>query len=214
METFTNETGGVSIRLLPEDSLDEVPQSHRKMVNQNIESIFRNIPEYFETIGKNAPVPAMRKWVRKLLDHESCSLLLQLSGYSKESRASFSWTSNVVRGAEFGPLRSKVKLKSAVGDLFRLIEFLDWMGIGVTGKLFSPQDYYTVGALGIEDGPKVNLSRSIAWGEFNGDVLIQAPGDFGGWRTISGRIVPLGTVTDSVEWVFDQLLNKRAPTLD
>ena len=62
----------------------------------------------------------------------------------------------------------------------------------------------------------VNPSKTFAFGfSFCGDSLIYTEGDKAGWLCHeNGRIHLLGTIEDTIKWVYKQLLADRCPEFD
>ncbi|WP_020470865.1 hypothetical protein [Zavarzinella formosa] len=213
MEVRENETGGRTVNVFPGDSLKRVPASHAALITSDIRWIFADVPGYFLRMAESAPVPAMAEWLRRMVAGGDWRLSLHRHKQSKETRAGFAWRSAVMHSAEIGPPSGKEWPPGPVGEFFTLIGYLDWNGFGQTGTLHPPFPVLDERSDSIQDSLRMDLSRAIAWGEFNGDMLIAISPDFGGWITISGSVVPLGTVSDSIEWVFQSLLDNRSPVL-
>jgi hypothetical protein len=211
MKVSENEGGGLTIELRVGDRLADVPPTHIELLSPEVRRMFADVPGEFRRIADAAPVPAMREWLGRLIDEGDWRLQLHRAGHPDFHQAGIDWASDTVRGAEIGPAVEVVSFSGPVGELFRLIGYLDWMGFGTDGRLHPPVPVLNVRSGWIESGPRIDMTRTVAWGSNNGKCLLASPPDFAGWITMSGDVKPLGTVAEAMEHVFRRLLNNQNP---
>ncbi len=102
-DIVNNDGGGTTVRLAEGDSIDDVPKSHQKLISGPIRVAFQDPHTYFSHLVANAPVPAMKRWLRSVLDENDWQLNLHQGDPEEWTSAGFCWWSDTVRSAEVAP---------------------------------------------------------------------------------------------------------------
>jgi hypothetical protein len=217
MKVEENEMGGQTVSLTLGDDLREVPRSHRKLVTPEIAAVFRDAPNYFSSIAERTPFRSMADWLMALVWENSWRLELERAGDDKKwGRTAFRWTSKTIRGAGIGlPMEVDTNaFPAALATLYRLIGYVDWAGGAAEGQIAPATAAYLISSYDFNySGDPINPDRTAVWGGQNGDMLIaDLDSDRGGWFDLpENRVHMVGTVADTVNWVFAELLAGRVP---
>ncbi len=92
----------------------------------------------------------------------------------------------------------------------------NWLPFGRSGGLFGHADRLPLADYYHEDdGATIDTSRSFVFGASQGgDKLIYAEDGRGGWLCVGdGTIHLLGSIEDTINWVYAELLAGRLPEL-
>ena len=219
MRREKNEGGGESIRLGPGDRLVEVPPPHRGLITPAIRAALDDPPRYFRQIADRCPFDKMAAWLRALLAEGEWDLQLH-QGYPAEwTSAGFLWASDTVRAAVITPSHGRPRpgLPPALRRYYSLVGAIDWMGFGCAGGLEGAGPHTPLTAFPYAcHGADVDPNATFVFG-FSpcGDMLIYTADDRGGWLGHeSGQIHLLGTIEQTLEWVYAELLANRGPGFD
>ncbi len=218
MEVHDHGEFGKAVILTAGDRLRVVPRSHWGLITDEVRAVFEDVPGYFAAMADRSPFPAMAGWLRALLREDRWGLVVKVD-WLGQGRVWFAWQSETVLGAGVGLPRQADTghLPGPLAALFSLVDFVDWSGSGDgegDGRIFWPQPVYLLRANWIESGERIDLTKTLAWGGFNGHHLLAAPDNRGGWISTSSDVVLGGTVAETVDWWFAQLLAGRGPTMD
>ena len=219
MEIGEEEFGGTIVILQKGDSLRSVPRSHKRLVTRGIEAWWSDPTAAFAKVSSRAVTPKMSEWFRRMAD--SGEWRLQLHKASPDSTAAGYWLSSPgIRGAEVEPPHEKRAVKDAPPQLlkyYKLVGYVDWMGFGASGGIDGPQPHLSLSVYDFDyKGAKVDLARTYIFGHGPaGDMLIYTADGRGGWLCHeNGKIHILGTVLDTIDWVYGELLADRCPDFD
>lgn len=217
-EIEENDAGGTTVWLGRYDSLDDVPESHQKLITAPIRNAFPEPEKFLKKAARYAPVPAMKKYLNALLERNSWILNLHQGVPEEWTSAGYSWYSETVPCAEIGPPREDpAKFPSkTLQNYYRRIDYIDWMGFAYAGGLAGAGQH---GRLTNFDyryhGDPCDPENTFVFGwSFCGDMLVYTGDDRGGWLWHeNGQIHFIGSVADTLEWVFSELLAYRRPEL-
>jgi hypothetical protein len=219
--TEENVAEGLSVFLVAGDELDEVPESHRGLVTPALADIFDDPPGYFLGVAGRCPFPRMAAWLRALVDEGAWALGLHRSFREEWNGAGFSWWSDAVQSAELTPSAgiSPGQLPPALAEYYRLVDAVSWMPFGCAGGLYGRADHDPLVSFdkmyhGREAG--VDPEATYVFGSAaGGDKLIYTEDGRGGWMGVeNGRVRFIGTIEETIEWVYGELLANRSPDLD
>jgi hypothetical protein len=221
MQIEENERGGKTVILTAGDNLDKVPRSHRYLLTPPLRAAFANPPAHFLRIMKRCPFPHMARWLGALLSAGRWELQLNRGPGSDKrfSMAGFDWRSDQVRGATIG-LPAVVPPRTFPQQLrqhYSLVEFVSWGGFGYGGSLDGLGDNLLLTAFAFDyHGADVDLEQTFVWGgNACGDMLICTMDGRGGWLGLgSHEIRLLGTIGDTIDWVYSELLAGRTPEMN
>lgn len=218
MEIEDNECGGQSVILVAGDDLREVPKSHRPLLTPRIRKAFIDPTGYFRKVADRCRFKQMARWLKALLAENQWGLQLH-RGYGTYASAGFSWRSEKVRGAMIGlpAEQDRSGFPAALQEYYSLVNEVDWCGFGCAGGLAGVGDHPPLRVYRFDYyGAEVDLEESFIWGQSPcGDMLIYtADGRGGRLNHGSHQIHLLGTVADTINWVYSELLAKRCPEWD
>jgi hypothetical protein len=200
----------MTVSLRAGDSLNLVPESHLPLLDESVRSVFRDVPGYFSRAATHAPVSCMKQWLTYLVSESHWQLNLHHAMYPDLTPgvAWFRWQSEMVLSAEFelsnGVGRSAGK--SLIEDVFRWFREINWGGFQFPGNLYSPIPVLDVRGGQVRIGPSIDLTQTVAWGDYQLDYLIATSNNQGGWWSEDGEVRIIGTVQDTLEWVFGEFL--------
>ncbi len=219
MYTEDNDGGGKSVILIAGDSLKKVPKSHRMLITAPLREAFADPTGYFCEIADRCPFPTMAVWLKALIEEEEWELVLHRGVPESWTAAGIRWWSDRVRSAVITPSDGQVStsLPPALGRYSALVDDVSWMPFGLAGGLYGVGDrmpltdfYYTY------QGAPIDPSRTFVLGSsFCGDMLIYTEDGRGGWLCHeNGKIHLLGTIEETIEWVYGELQADRCPEFD
>jgi hypothetical protein len=219
MRTVENEVGGSSVFVAASDSLERVPPSHAALVTDRIREVFVDPPAYFQTIADSCRFASMASWLRALAQEARWELALHVAIPSELSVAGFAFHTRKVFGAEIGPSVGKAspQLPSAFQHYYSLVGHVHWMEFGHAGGLDGNADHTPLDTFPNEyNGAAIVPSETFVFGwSPGGDMLAYTQDDRAGWVSHeTGKIHLLGSIEDTVNWVFAELLANRCPDFD
>lgn len=219
MRTIKNEGGGKSVVLAPGDNLKRVRESHRMLITPRIKEAFADASEYFRSVAVCCPFPSMAAWLKVLIEEGDWELVLHRGVPEEWTAAGIRWWSEKVRSAEITPASESnlSKLPPALRRYYSLVDQVSWMPFGCAGGLYGITDhtpltnfYYTY------HGADIKPAKTFVFGSSScGDMVIYTADGRGGWLCHEdGKIHLLGTIEDTIEWVYCELLANRSPEFD
>jgi hypothetical protein len=214
-----NEGGGKSVFLTAGDRLTKVPKSHRELLIPCIQEAFADPSAHFLRVAKICPFPQMAKWLKALVAGGTWMLGLHRGDQPGWTQAGFLWFSDEVRSAEISPSIGEPlpNQPTTLQRYYSLVDCVSWMPFGCAGGLEGcrghpplTEFYYDLHAASIDP------NKTFAFGfSPNGDTLIYTEDDRAGWLCHeNGRIHLLGSVKDTIQWVYKELLADRCPEFD
>ncbi len=210
-----NDSGGQTVTLTSEDSLDHVPVSHQFMLTKQVRQVFPRVQSYFQSMSSEAPVPSMKQWVKSLIDSKKWELQLH-TGWSKDHYAAYYYLNcEASRSACFAVDASKDEYRcddapKTLKSAFKFASEISWGGFGYPGSAFYPLQFRMNVNTKLERGPKINLERAYLWGEWQADFLYATDDDQTGWYS-DFECHPIGSTADGLEWYFGRLLIDESP---
>ena len=120
---------------------------------------------------------------------------------------------------EIAPARGAVPagLPPALRRYYSLVDRVSWMPFGCAGGLEGAGDHTPLTDFDYTyHGADIDPARTFVLGSSpGGDMLIYTEDGRGGWLCHeNGKIHPLGTVVDTIEWVYSELQADRCPDFD
>lgn len=219
MRSEENEGGGTSVILNLGDALEKVPRSHQALITPAIREAFRDPLAYFGRIADRCPFPNMKAWLEALVAGGLWDLALHQGSPREYTDAGFRWWPEGVACAEITPPSGQVPpgLPATLRTYYSLVDKVGWMPFGCAGGLGGAGGHGTIAPFYLENsGLDVDPSQVHAFGSsLGGDMLIYTHDDRGGWLCHeNGRVHLLGTVAETIDWVYAELLADRAPDFD
>jgi hypothetical protein len=219
MQIEDNDASGKTIILIAGDDLKKVPKSHRRLITPSLADAFADPPACFKAIAKRCRFPAMARWLRALLTANQWALHLNQGDPKRWTLAGFNWSSDEVRGATLA-LPSEPDLSdypSALKKYYSLVDTVQWITFGRAGSLdgaggTTPMTTFAFN----KQETAVDPATAYAWGWSPcGDILFYTADGRGGWFCHeNGHFHVLGTVAETIEWVYSELLANRCPEYD
>ena len=217
MEVRNNEAGGQSVVLFAGDNLRKVPRSHRHLLTPPVRGALADPAAHFRQVADRCRFEAMARWLRALLAEGRWRLELHL-GYDGQSEAAgFYWSADAVRSAMVAPAAGAdlTTYPPVLRHYFSLVNTVDWMGFGAGGNLSGADNHHhplTAHRLDYH-GAAVDLDSTFVWGtSSSGNLLIYTADGRGGWVNLgSHQVQLLGTIGDTIDWLYSELLAGRGP---
>lgn len=214
---------GTSLILEPGDELAQAPGSFQALITPEIRQAFADVPGYLSRIAALCPFPNMKAWLEAALDADSWELALHQGDPAEWTAAGFAFWPEDVYPAEVAPPRSEVPsgLPETLKTYYSLVDEVRWMSFGASGGLDGAANHTPISAMSFpECYPDYSLDADaetvcvLGW-SLSGDMIVYTQDDRGGWLSHeSGRFLPLGTVAETIDWVYGELLAGRVPDLD
>ena len=216
METEKNHAGGTSITLFADDDLDRVPASHRDLLTPNIRRAFTDPIAHFGDVAGECPFPRMTRFLRTLLRKKAWILTLHTSDRREWSEAGFMFFADKVTTVEIAPAREETPAEwpHALRTYHSLVGCVRWIPFGMAGD-------FDATSMPLSDFPcefrgmSVDPDRTFIFGgSLSGDMLFYTLDGRGGWFCHeNGYLHALGTIEDTIEWVYGEFLAGRTPEL-
>lgn len=217
MEVTDEEFGGTWVTLGPGDSLKAVPRTHRHLLTPEIKAWWKDPVRAARRVADRAVAPNMGRWFRRMADEGNWRLELHRMDGVDVTAAGFNWSCPGIRGAEVGPPTAQPLpkyLPPGLADYYRLVGYVDWMGFGAAGGLEGPGPHTSLAGFNFDyHGADVDPARAfvIGWSPC-GDMVVCTVDGRGGWLNHeTHEIRPLGSVLDTIDWVYGELLSDRGP---
>lgn len=219
MEIEENEGGGTSVLLFPGDRLDKVPSSHQKLITSRVRQVFADPVGHFNRLADECPFSQMATWLRALLAEKSWYLALHRGALEEMKSVGFGWSSEKVRGAEISPSieAATADRPEALRRYYALVDRVQWMPFCCSGGLDGASSEISLAAFSFPyHGAKVDPDEAFVFGSSPcGDMIIYTLDGRGGWACHeNGKIHLLGTIEDTINWVFAELIANRCPEFD
>jgi hypothetical protein len=216
MRIEENAGGGDTVFVERGDKLTDVPKSHRHLITPEIAKAFRDPIQYFSTLADRSPFENFSKWLRVMLSTGQWELEIN-DGYWSE--IGFRWKSPIIAEAMIGlPVEgATIPPLKALQEYYQLVDVVHWTVFGGAGGLEGAADHDTVASrFSHFQNPTVDFNQSHCWGSSGGgDQLIYSNDGRGGWVSHeTGDVHWLGSIEDTINWVFGELLAGRSPDFD
>lgn len=219
MEVSAEEFGGTRVTLGPGDKLKSVPRSHRKLIAPEIEAWWADPVQVMRRVADRAVTPNMGRCFRRMADDGNWRLELHIADVTTVTAAGFNWSCPGIRGAEVGPPTARPLAKYLPPDLadyYRLVGYVDWGGFGTVGGLTGPTGHTPLNVLPKQySGADVDPARTFIIGTNAGggmNMVVCTTDGRGGWLNFSeGEIALSGSVLNTIDWIYGELLADRSP---
>lgn len=224
MQQEPNQLGGETVWVLPEDELAEVPASHYGLLTQDIRDAFENPQGYLLGLSVYTTLPAFAKYLNLLIKEARCALMLATADEMFGGpQAAFHWSA---RGwsnnphsifIEPGEWESEVFPAAGFQQLFSQVRWVHWGELGSSGGLFHLDQQPTLQHYGaICESQQFPVATTRVFGSSAcGDMLIyNSQGEAGFLSHENGQAYSLGSVSDALNWIFDELRQGRAPEFE
>lgn len=217
MKSIANRGGGDTIILNAGDSLDDVPVSHSDIVTSELRAAFIDPPAYFNRIASHSQLASFGAYLNHLASEGRWSLVLA-DTYMMERRTigAFQWSHPCIRGAMIAP-KSSLLGNSQFDTLYRDVAFVHWEQVGFAGGILPPDEHVSMQDYGISSShPQFDAVTSFVFANSDcGDVMVYSRDGTAGFVSHEdGKAYVIGSVCDSMEFIFTELLYNRAPQFD
>lgn len=216
MEARPNDAPGKSVILVAGDDLAKVPESHRDLLSPQIRDVFSDQPARFRQLALACPFATMAKWLRAVLKEGQWQLELHRGHVPDWSSVAFYWHSSKVRGAAVTPSPGlpPATLPAALQSFYSLVDEVSWMKFAYAGGLYDARTRRELPVVRVNKPGRKPVSATVfAFGSSPcGDELVYTSDGRAGWRSHeSGAVHFLGTIEDTINWVFGELCANRCP---
>ncbi len=214
---YPSEGGGTCFLLTPGDRLTELPRFHRSLIGPAEDALHADMSGYLARLADRCPFSNMARWLRAsrppLLSIEECHWDRRVGRVGLSLGGDDIGSAVIGLPATFAPTWHPHGLT----DFYRLVGFVDWTGMALAGKLDTAAAAHPLSDFSYLD-VSAALEPTRTWvvgSSLCGDMLVVSDDDRAGWVCHeSGRVRPLGTSADLIEWVFGELLANRTPEYD
>lgn len=224
MEFAPNQAGGETVWVLPEDELADVPASHRGLLTQDIRDAFENPQGYLLKLSVNTKLPVFAKFLNLLIKEARCALMLATADEMFGGpQAAFHWwprgRATIPHRIFIEPGECDPNYFAAAGfqQLFSQVRWVHWAEFAFGGGLFRPGDHSTLKHWGATSKSESfpTASARIFGSSTCGDMLIYNQQDQAGFLSHeNSKAYSLGSVSEALNWIFDELRQGRAPEFD
>lgn len=220
MNTRDNMGGGTSIILTANDTLDDVPDSHKDIITPEIRRAFDDPIAYFRAVANRCRFPKMAEWFNAVTETGKWQLMLE-EGFMMDRCTQggfFLWSESVATAIVAPPIDLNPSHDiDALAHYYSLVDIIHWSDFGCAGGLFGFGAPFPVDGYGIESQTESFPSdTTLVWGNSPcGDILIYNPdGQLGFLSHETGTAYSLGTIDEGINWVFNEFLNGHTPEFD
>lgn len=230
MKSQNNDGGGVTFILTESDSLDAVPESHRDIVTQGIREAFSDPRAYFRAIAERTSLPNLRAYLQKFVDTGKWMLVLA-DNYlmDRETVGAFRWFHanqhpSLIAPGSRNPWHARHDARSAqstqhVGfsQLYDDIAFVHWDSIGFSGGIRAANRHIPLaGYVRDSHNPLFPQKSTTIFGNSScGDMLVHnSHGQAGYLSHENGAAYVIGTIPETLDWIFGELIENRTPEFD
>jgi hypothetical protein len=222
MEIEENEGGGTSVLLFIGDKLSKVPKSHRMLITPELRKAFADPSSYFKDLANRCPFPAMSDWLRAVIAERLWVVGLHHGKPpvpEEWTQVGIRWFGENMLGAEITPASGLASqdLPPVLREYYSLVDAVYWMPFGLAGGLYGCGDHSPLtNFYDSYHGADIDPARTFAFGSsFCGDMLVYTDDGRGGWLCHeNAQIHLLGTIEDTINWVYSELRADRCPEYD
>jgi len=224
MKSTSNRAGGITITLSPSESLDDVPKTHQALITDAIREAFVDPAGYFVELGVQSKLPGFQAFISELVRLAKPSLLLATGDEMFGGpTVGFQWWAGSQDGMphhiilEPGKRESLQVIPPGLRELYSVVRWVHWDQVGFSGGLFTDEQICTVARCDIPCRSNVFPPKStfIFGNTASGDMFINnAQGEAGFLSHETGSAYSLGSLTDALNWIFDELRQGREPEFD
>ena len=213
MNIEDNEVGGRSVFISVDDSLDDVPESHRDLITPTIRTVFVDPPAHFRKLVRRCPFRQMKAWLTAISADTDWELHLHRGDPPEWTAAGFLLAPADIQAALVAPSTGEVA--SNLPDVFKryyaLVDEIQWMPFGSEGRIWG-SGHPSIST----DSDEIDRDTTFVFGgSLGGDMLIYSADGRAGWLCHeNGQPHWLGTIHETIDWVYGELLADRAPDFD
>lgn len=222
MEQEPNQAGGETIWLMPEESLADLPPTHQPLITPEIRTAFAAPKKYFLELAAKTELPGLAKFLEQLVGGGRCALLLATADEMFGGpRMAFQWwvpgsaapTQLLIEPGTFAlPEHAPTGFK----QLFSCVRWIHWSEVGYGGGLFHADEQPTLRDYGATCRSKLfpPAATRIFGSNSCGDMLIYNQDEAGFLSHENGKAYSLGSVAQTLNWIFEELRQGREPAFD
>jgi hypothetical protein len=218
MRTEENCAGADTVIVQPRDRLETVPVSHKYLVSPAITKVFEDPVAHFRDIAERTPFEEMRLYLQKLLARPKWVLNLHTNAFDSPGIAAFEFFSAAVHPVQIAPGNRQARCGgvSEMTGFYRQIGWLHWTVYGGADGLDTSPDESFAECEFHMDVPGIDSTATFSFGSTAcGDWFIyDKSGRAGMLSHESLRVHWIGTVADTINWIFHELRHKRTPEFD
>lgn len=217
MKIEPGEFGGIDVELTAGDKLDDVPDSHQHLISAELRAAFVDPRGHLQSVAERCPFSSMKEWLTTLCGEGEWSLQMHLWAHDNTGSAGFSWSGAKVSGAVIGPATEGEFPADYPADFrayYDLVDFVDWMGCGAGGGFYGAGEHRSLYLVNPDlRSDEIEPEESYVWGDSPcGDKLFWTMENQGGWyNTPEHKVHLLGTIADTINWVYEELIADRTP---
>ncbi len=219
MKNAQNDAGGVTYTLTEGDRLDDVPPSHREIITPDIQEAFPDPRAYFARIAKVSMQRNFSAWLGKMVEKGHWSLVLaNANPMFGECVVAFQWSLSGVWGAMVEPgAIPRNECHADFGQISSYVRLIQWGDVGWAGGLWGigtgcPLSNYNYPS---ECPGFPSATSEVFANTEGGDQFVHTPeGDVGFISHEICKAYRIGTIGETLDWIFGELLEGREPDFD
>lgn len=216
MQIDQNIADGETVLLNENESLDVVPVSHLHLLTPALREAFADPRKHFLALAERCPFPNMATWLRLVATEGGWLLHLALGDPEIEgwALAGFTWAHAEAMAAIIRiPDHSPPDLPQDLWRYYSLVDAVQWQDFGYGGGMYGAHSHTPLTSYAHYAEGKPDADRIRIWGgSLGGDMLIYSLDNRGGWLCHeTGEIHWMGTIADTINWVFGEMLEGREP---
>jgi hypothetical protein len=217
MKTEENCAGGETVLVSRKDSLERVPETHASLLTTGVREAFPDPIAYFRKVAARSRFVAFRAWLERLLQGNQWELRLHTNGFESPGIAAFAFRAPSITIAELAPPQSEPlddSFPDEIVEFYSLVDWVHWSVYGGAGGIERGGPHRPISAFGKKFvGSKINPKKAGELGSTGcGDMFIYTSDGRGGMLCHENLHVHLiGTIGETFEWIFQELLEGREP---
>ncbi|MDX1946687.1 MAG: hypothetical protein SFU86_14900 [Pirellulaceae bacterium] len=220
MKIEENCGGGDTVIVYPKDALARVPASHTELLTSPVREAFLDPAAYFRRIAARCRIASMRQWLEQLVRKNRWELRLHTNGHDCPGIAAFAFHAPSITTAEIAPPRAESlerNFPAEIVEFYSLVDWVHWSIYGGAGGIERGGAQTAIGDFGQPCvGAKIDIEQTNLLGSTGGgDMFIYTADGRGGMLCHENLHVHLiGTIGETLEWMFQELLENREPEFD
>ncbi|MBN2293735.1 MAG: hypothetical protein JXM70_15010 [Pirellulales bacterium] len=218
MEIEENDAGGTTVILQAGDDLASIPDSHSHLLTPQLQAAFPDPVACFQQIAQKCPFPEMTRWLNALVEQSNWELQLHQGDPTEWTAAGYCWYSESVLGAIIDlPGTGACDYPKVLANYYSLVDSVRWNAFGYAGGLDGAGGHEPIRTFSYDyHGADVNPDDVSVWGwSLCGDMILWTADGRGGWMSHeTGHIHLLGTIEETINWIYARLNDNEVPEYD
>jgi hypothetical protein len=217
MKALSNFGGGTTLVLAEGDDLRSVPESHRDIISDAVRDAFRDPVAHFSEIATRTMIPNLRSYLSNFVAGGRWTLLLaDTYMMDRATIAAFQWLHPGQHACMLG-LPTADCGDDRFAPFYDCLSMVHWASIGFAGGIVPYRNQIFIANYGTSStNPTFPADTSKVFGNSScGDMMVcNSSGDAGYLSHENGASYVIGTLPETLDWIFGELLQDRTPEFD